>query len=95
MATIAIRVPEELRKQMKKLRRVNWSEVARRAIADRIALELAQQGKDRAQIIEASREADELFEEARRRYGHVSYNSAETIRAWRDARYRYSSQTPQ
>lgn len=76
---------------MKKLRHVNWSEIARRAIDDRVALEMAQRGKNRVQITEASRTVDELFEDIRRRYGSVKYDSALTIRLWRDARYSSSS----
>ena len=35
-AKITVRVPIELKKEMEKLKEVNWSEVIRRAIEDRI-----------------------------------------------------------
>lgn len=39
MALITVRIDDRLRDKMKRLRHVNWSEVIRAAIAERISLE--------------------------------------------------------
>lgn len=69
---------------MRKIKGVNWSEVVRKAIIDRIRFEEALQEGDRARIEEAVRELDELRTSLEARYGRSNYDSAETIRAWRD-----------
>lgn len=94
MAIITLRIPENLRRQIRRLKHVNWSQIAREAIEERVAMEKTREGKDRAEIVEASRSIDELFEELRGRYGRLRYDSSRTIRTWRDARYSSSSPTP-
>jgi hypothetical protein len=51
-------------------------------------------GRDRARIIEANRKVDGLYEDIRKRYGIVKYDSALTVRSWRDLRYSASSRMP-
>jgi hypothetical protein len=95
LAIITVRVPDRLRRQMKRLRHINWSGVARRALEERVALEMSRESKDRAQIAEASRHIDEIFNGIHSKYGKVRYDSATTVRLWRDARYTRSSQMRQ
>ena len=95
MTLLTIRLPDKLKRQMKKLRHVNWSQIVRRAIEERVALEISEQRKDGARIRDASRAIDELFQNITERYGMIPYDSAETVRAWRETRYSSSSRTPQ
>jgi len=81
MASITVRVPERLRREMRRLRHVNWSEVIRKSIEERISLEQVARGRDRARIIEANRKVDGLYEDIRKRYGTVKYDSALTVRS--------------
>lgn len=86
MALVTIRVPEKLRKEMRKLKSVNWSALIRDAIETRLELEYRRTAKDRERIREANKQANVLYEEMRRKYGHIAFNSAETIRYWREMR---------
>ncbi|MGA2789778.1 MAG: hypothetical protein ABSF00_03300 [Candidatus Bathyarchaeia archaeon] len=95
MALVTVRVPEGLKKQMRKLRSVNWSELLRQAIEDRIELEQRNLVKDWGRVREGSRKADAIRHELERKYGHVDFNSAETIKYWRENRFSASSPTPQ
>ena len=94
MALVTIRVPEGLKKQMRKLRSVNWSELLRQAIEDRIALERRNVAKDWDRVREGSRKADAIRHEIERKYGYVDFNSAETIKYWRENRVNATSRMP-
>ncbi|KYH39483.1 MAG: hypothetical protein AYL32_016010 [Candidatus Bathyarchaeota archaeon B26-2] len=72
MATITVRVPEELRRKMKKFRHINWSEVIRRAIAEELK---------RERMREASQTIDRL-----RAKSKVKWDSVAVIRRWREER---------
>jgi len=87
LAVITVRLPEHLRKQMRRLKDVNWSAVVRGAIESRINLEKKKAERDWDRVREADRMANAIFEEMHRRYGHVDYDSTETIRYWRARRY--------
>ena len=91
MTSITIRVPEELRRKMRNLSTINWSEVARRAIESRVAQETAREGKDREAISEAGRRIDGIYEKLRAEHGTIPFDSSATIREWRDRRYGASS----
>lgn len=93
MALVTVRVPEGLRKQMRKLRSVNWSELLRRAIEERVELEQRSMTKDWERVREGSRKADAIRNEIERKYGYVDFNSAETIRHWRESRFSGTSRT--
>lgn len=95
LALVTIRVPERLRKEMRKVKSVNWSALIRDAIETRLELERRRTGKDRERIREANKQADAVYEEMQRKYGHISFNSAETIRYWREMRSHGTSQTRQ
>jgi hypothetical protein len=94
LALVTVRVPERLRKQMRRLRSVNWSELLRQAIEERIELEQRNVAKDWNRVREGSRKADAIRHEVKRRYGYVDFNSAETIRYWREHRFGITSRTP-
>jgi hypothetical protein len=95
LALVTVRVPEGLKKQMRKLKSVNWSELLRQAIEDRVELEQRSMKKDWERVREGSRKADAIRNEIEREYGFVDFNSAETIRYWREMRSRGTSRTPQ
>lgn len=84
--SITIRIPEELRKKMGRARNINWSEVVRRAITDRLKVEEKLKGKNWDLVIGASRKSDELRQSLEKKRGKSDYDSAETIRRWRDGR---------
>src|SRR5207245_9003935 len=82
MAILTVRLPDKLKRQMRRLSHINWSQVARRAIEETVQAELAHQETQGAGIVEASRGIDQLHEEVKRMYGTVAYDSAETVRSW-------------
>ena len=86
MAIITIRVPDKLRKSMRGFKNINWSSIIRKAIEDRIMIEQFKEKKDRALIIDANKTIERLFAESSKKYGSIEYDSAVTIRAWRDSR---------
>lgn len=61
-----IRIPRDVKEKMKKYPHVNWSEVARKAILERLAVE-----ESREEKMEACREMDRIRGEiARQQYLH-------------------------
>ena len=86
MAIITIRVPDKLRKNMRKFKNINWSSTIRKVIEDRIMIEQSKEKRDRALIIDANRTIEKLFAESSKKYGSIEYDSAATIRSWRDSR---------
>jgi hypothetical protein len=94
LAVITVRVPDRLKREMRKVRSVNWSELLRGAIRARIELERRSTGRDWERVRQAGGRADAIYREMASRYGHIDFNSAETIRYWREVRSRGTSQTP-
>ena len=94
MALMTIRVPERLKKEMRKVKSVNWSALLRDAIEARIELERHAVTRDWERVRAGAARADAIYKEMARKYGYVDFNSAETIRNWREARSRGMSQTP-
>lgn len=72
---------------MRKLKGVNWSDVVRDAIEERVRIEESAAERDWDRVRRAARMTDSIYEQTRRKYGHIHYNSAETIRHWREKRY--------
>lgn len=68
---------------MHRLKDVNWSSVVRDAIEARVRLESVELERDWDTVREADRVTDRIFAELHRKYGHISYDSTETIRTWR------------
>jgi len=94
LAVITVRVPDRLKREMRKVRSVNWSALLRGAIQTRIELERHATGRDWERVREAGVRADAIYREMASKYGYVDFNSAETIRYWREVRSRGMSQTP-
>ncbi|MEM0024843.1 MAG: type II toxin-antitoxin system ParD family antitoxin [Thermofilaceae archaeon] len=76
MAVVSVRVSDELKRRMEKLRHVNWSEVLRQAIV-RILEE--EEGRNLALAV--------LLNERIRKKAPEGWDSTEFLRRWRDGRY--------
>jgi len=86
VATITVRLPEELKKRMSLFSDVNWSEVVREALMERLELEFRRRKmSDVERVREGSAVAGRIYEALLSTYGKIPYNSAELIRRWRDA----------
>ncbi|MEB3788257.1 MAG: hypothetical protein GSR78_05825 [Desulfurococcales archaeon] len=80
---VCFSIDKKLKERMNRLRRINWSEVVRRAIEQAVMIEEARlPEKDRTRIAWASLKMDEL----RRRV--EDWDSVEEIRRWRMERGR-------
>jgi transcriptional regulator of met regulon len=77
---VSARVDEETRRNMRRLRHVNWSEVVREAIQEKIRLEDRKRIRSPREVDEALRMMDSI------RRPHQGYDGAEEIRKWRDLR---------
>ncbi|ADI31433.1 hypothetical protein [Staphylothermus hellenicus] len=78
---ITVRVPREIKEKMRKYRNINWSEVVRKAILERLAIEEAREKK-----LMASKVMDSIREKILRTHGPTNYDSSEAIRYWRELR---------
>jgi transcriptional regulator of met regulon len=76
---VSSRVDMETRRKMKRLRHVNWSEVMRKAILEKIEEE-NQRKIDPSDVEEAIRLMDHV------RRPREDFDGAEEIRKWRDQR---------
>ncbi|MCS7145095.1 MAG: hypothetical protein RMJ28_07360 [Nitrososphaerota archaeon] len=84
MAVVSFRIGEELKRRMARLRHINWSEVVRRAIAERVELEErlgASRRIDSGQMREALEDMDRL----RAKTSGV-WSGSEEVRRWRESR---------
>ena len=68
---MTIVLPEELKEKIRRLKRVNWSEVARKAFEEEIK---------KIERVEAAGEIDRL-----RRESKVKWDGVEVIRKWRNS----------
>jgi hypothetical protein len=92
MASITVRVPATLRKKMRRVRGVNWSQVIRAAVEERVRHEARlRRSKSQAAILEAMQTQDRIATVLGRTRA-PGWRSVEVIRYWRD--HRYSSSTP-
>jgi Arc/MetJ-type ribon-helix-helix transcriptional regulator len=91
LAQLTIRLPDRLKKQMERLREINWSEVVRKAIEARIVLEMSLRRRNKGIALEAAKRQDEIAEVLASRYSGT-WNGVEVIRHWR--KHRYSSSMP-
>ena len=57
---ITVRISEDLKRKMKQVKSVNWSEVVRRAILERIIIEEKARSKDWDAVRRAAKGANEL-----------------------------------
>lgn len=84
MAIVTVRLDEQLKKKMEMFRDVNWSEVVRRAILDRISQEEVLHAHRRVNfelLRSAIRDQDRL-----RKKTSGSWSGAEEVRHWREFR---------
>jgi Arc/MetJ-type ribon-helix-helix transcriptional regulator len=72
MKTLTVKVDEELRERMKKLKHVNWSEVIRESIRKKIEEE---NGRNIAEAV--------LLNEKLRKPAPKGWDSTKVIRGWR------------
>ncbi len=72
MSTIVVRIDPEIKKRMKKYSYINWSEIVRKAIIEKLYEE------ERKNIAEAL-----LINEKLRRKAPEGWDSTEVIRSWR------------
>lgn len=72
MGNVTVSVPEEIRRRMKRLKHVNWSEVARKAFEERIR---------REEMLKAAEGMDRLRQSSQTK----DWSGAKEIRRWRDA----------
>jgi len=86
VTTITVRIPEDLKRRMNRLKGVNWSDVVREALLETIIIQEKMRERDWDLVKKAAREADELRIRLEARHGRCNYDSAETIRYWRDIR---------
>jgi metal-responsive CopG/Arc/MetJ family transcriptional regulator len=77
---VSARIDEDTRRKMRRLRHVNWSEVVRGAIRDKIREEERRRERDAAEVGEALRLMDSI------RRPHSGFDGTEEIRKWRDLR---------
>jgi len=76
MAIISVRVSDEIKKRMDRLKHINWSEVIRRAIIKTLEEE---EGRNLARAV--------LLNEKIRKKAPEGWDSTEIIRYWRQRRY--------
>ncbi|TFG26593.1 MAG: VapB-type antitoxin [Promethearchaeota archaeon] len=82
---ISIKVPDELKKKMKKFPHINWSEIARNAIIERIKIEenILKENLD----LDLLKEAIEIQDNIRSKTAiSKEWSSTEEIRKWRETR---------
>jgi nicotinamide mononucleotide adenylyltransferase len=77
---VSARVDEDTRRRMRRLRHVNWSEVVRTAIREKIHEEESRREVDPAEVEEALRLMDRVRRPLR------GFDGVEEIRKWRDLR---------
>lgn len=78
---ISVRIDEGLKRRMEKFAHVNWSEVLRKAVADRVALEerlAARRRLDVDRLLKAVKDQDRLRSKTTGRW-----SGAEEVRKWR------------
>ncbi|MDW8358969.1 MAG: hypothetical protein RMK31_00085 [Candidatus Caldarchaeum sp.] len=84
MSVVSFRIDDELRRKMRRLSHINWSEVVRKAIAERVALEEAL-GSMRKLDLEAVETAVKGIDRLRSKTSG-RWSGAEEVRKWRDLR---------
>ncbi|UCE14101.1 MAG: hypothetical protein JSV04_02720 [Candidatus Heimdallarchaeota archaeon] len=82
MVNISVRVDEKMKKEMERLTQVNWSEVIRIAIKERLDQE---KQKNLAKAV--------LLNERIRKKAPSGYDSTKIIREWRDRRSQSADQS--
>jgi metal-responsive CopG/Arc/MetJ family transcriptional regulator len=84
MSYITVRVDEKLKDEIEKFRDINWSEIVRRAVKDRLEYEKAKRKErsvDVKRVKAAIKNQDRLSDKTSGRW-----SGTEEIRKWRDLR---------
>ncbi|MGH9921602.1 MAG: hypothetical protein ACRD38_02500 [Nitrososphaerales archaeon] len=83
MSLITLKIKDEIKKKMRKYRHINWSEVARNAIEERIRLEELAEPRhvDPALLKKAIEVQDRI-----RAKSSGKWSATEEIRKWRESR---------
>lgn len=76
MAIISVRVSDDIKRRMDRLKHINWSEIVRRAIIKTLEEE---EGRNLARAV--------LLNEKIRKKAPRGWSSVEAIRYWRENRY--------
>ncbi len=76
MPIVSVRVSDELKRRMDRLKHINWSEIIRKAIAKTLEEE---EGRNLARAV--------LLNEKVRKRAPEGWSSVEVIRYWREHRY--------
>jgi hypothetical protein len=83
LTLVTVKVNEELKRRMKKYPHVNWSEIIRRAIEERLRLEEAL--KERKINLDTLRESVQVQDRIREKTSG-KWSATEEIRRWRELR---------
>lgn len=87
---MTVRVPDALKRRLRMFPEVNWSQIVRSALEERVTIEVsAHEAKDKKRILRAMRIQDEAAVKTAK-WAH-QWSSIEVIRWWRE--HRYSSST--
>jgi hypothetical protein len=78
MAVITMRIGDDLKKKMETMKEINWSEVARKAIEEKIRETELWERVDVAKLRDAAKDTDSL------RRSVEGWDSTEEIRRWRE-----------
>jgi ribosomal protein L14E/L6E/L27E len=76
-----IRIPREVKEKMRRYKHINWSEIARSAILNKL-----KEVEEVEKRLKAAETMDRIREEMLKNYGMSDYDSAEVIRYWRSIR---------
>ena len=77
---VSARVDDETRRRMRRLPHINWSEVMREAILEKLREEERRRDVDVGRLLAAARVTDAIREPSR------GWDSTEEIRRWRERR---------
>jgi hypothetical protein len=92
LGVLTVRVPDTLKRRLRMFPEVNWSQIVRSALEDRVTMEMStHEAKDKKRILRAVRIQDEAAEKTAK--WSRQWSSIEVIRWWRQ--HRYSSSTRQ
>jgi hypothetical protein len=84
LALITVRIDDRLKDKMKKIRHVNWSEVIRAAIAERISLEESTTKRNSIDLDLLKRAVTDQDRLRERTSG--TWSGSEEVRKWRELR---------
>jgi hypothetical protein len=84
LTLLSVKVDSRLKERMKKFPQINWSEVMRKAVEDRLQMEeaLARERKIDRNLVKASMEVQDIIREK----SQGVWSATREIRKWRAAR---------